>query len=441
MDTRAILGLNSRNHLYTSKYNSKEGKRIANSKLETKKVLKLAGLRVPKTYGIVETLEQVEQFDFFSLPVTGFVIKPNNGLGGEGILVIDGPGTYAGEWVTSDFEIVTTDDLKLHVSDILQGRYSMDDLPDIAYIEELVRVDPAFLKYSYHGTPDIRIIVFNGVPVMAMLRLPTEESGGRANLFQGAVAVGIDIATGVTTYAIHHSKQITFLPGTRRRLRHIEIPQWDEILRIAVECQRVVKLGYLGVDIVLQPKNVEDKKLNKDKKISVPMVLELNAQPGLKIQLANMSGLWDRLRRVEGLQINNVKQGIRVGRALFIDPVLAEKGLGRKTIGVFEEIEIMSFQGERVKVKVKVDTGADSSSIDRDLADELGLLHPANLLYENYFKSALGRRKRQVVQGTFYLAGRKVATRLSVTRRTKMKYKMLIGRRDLGGYAVSPEVK
>lgn len=440
MRSDAILGLNSRNHLYTSVYNSKKGKRIADSKLETKKVLSVAKIRVPETYGVIKNWEELEQFDFMSLPEIGFVIKPNNGLGGEGIVVVNGIGSYAGEFQTSEGQVLSISDLKLQIGDILQGRYSMDDLPDIAYIEELVRVHPVFEKYAYHGTPDIRIVVFNRVPVMAMLRLPTEESGGRANLYQGAVAVGIDIATGMTTYAIHHAKPVKLLPGTRRKLRHIEIPQWREVLELAGRAQEVVGLGYVGVDIVLQPKEVlSGEKKGKGELDATPMILEVNAQPGLKIQLANKAGLRERLRRVEGLSISGVRRGIRVGMALFTDPELADSGLGRKTIGVNEEIDVVSYLGDRIKVKAKIDTGADSSSIDRALAEELGLLHKTNLLYENYFRSALGRRKRQVVESTFYLAGRKLKTRLSVTDRSKLRYKMLIGKRDLKGYMIVPE--
>ncbi len=429
-----VLGLNSRNHLYTSRYNTKRGKKIANSKLLTKRVLKEAGIRVPKTYGVVRDREELEKLDFLGLPRNGFVIKPNNGLGGQGILIIDGVGKYAGEWLDSDGNVLTTADLKLHIGDILQGRYSMDDLADRAYIEELIRIHPVFKKYAYHGTPDMRVIVFNRVPVMAMLRLPTEESGGKANLYQGAVAVGIDIATGVTTYAIHHSKPITFLPGTRRKVRHLQIPSWDEVLETAVKVQEAVPLGYVGVDLVLQPRFNRRGELVGEQ----PMVLEINAQPGLKIQLANMAGLWERLQRVEGLKITSVKQGVRVGRALFADPKLMEKGLGRKTIGVVEEVEIVNDKGEKVKLKAKIDTGADSSSIDRKLAEELGLLKRSNILYENYFRSALGRRKRLVVQGTFYLAGRKIKTLFSVTDRSRLRYKMLVGRRDLKGFMIVP---
>ena len=84
MKLHDFLGLNSRNHLYTSRFNTKSGKHIANSKLLTKETLHKANVRVPKTYVRISTLEQLENFDFLTLP-PDFVLKPNNGLGGEGI--------------------------------------------------------------------------------------------------------------------------------------------------------------------------------------------------------------------------------------------------------------------------------------------------------------------------------------------------------------------
>ncbi|MFH1244069.1 MAG: sugar-transfer associated ATP-grasp domain-containing protein, partial [bacterium] len=334
-----------------------------------------------------------------------------------------------GEWRDSQGKTWGSEDLRLHMADILAGRYSMDDMPDIAYIEERVRVHPVFAKYSYHGTPDIRVIVYNRVPVMSYVRLPTEESGGRANLFQGAAATGIDIATGITTYGIHHAKPIEFFPGTRRKLGNIQIPQWEEILNTAVEASEAIGLGYMAVDIVLQP--------DKDK--AVPMILEVNAQPGLKIQIANRAGLRERLARVKGLKIVSAKHGIRVGQALFADPQLAERGMGRKTIGGIEEVEVVGLNGKRKNVRAKVDTGADGSSIDRVLAEELGLLESENILYHDYFRNALGRKKREIVGVTFIMAGRKIKTQISIADRSRLRTKMIVGRRDLKQFAVVVE--
>src|SRR4030067_3528112 len=183
-----------------------------------------------------------------------------------------------GYWITTQKNKIGVNEMKLHTMDILEGAYSLGNYPDVAFIQEFVGRHKAFRKYAYRGTPDIRIIVFNRVPVMAMLRLPTKESGGRANMYQGAVAVGIDMATGITTKAYLHGEFISHKPGTLRKLRGIKIPDWTRILEMAVEASMASGMGYLGVDIVLHPSKG-------------PMVLALNAQPGLKIQLANMAGL------------------------------------------------------------------------------------------------------------------------------------------------------
>ena len=441
MKMSGVLGLNSRNHLYTSKYNNRKGKGIANSKLETKKVLSKVGVRVPKIYAVIRSQEEYEEFDPMDLP-EDFVIKPDNGLGGEGIVVVEKRGKYAGEWVTSQGETKNVEDIKLHIADILAGQYSMDDLPDVAYIEERVKVHPIFRRYSYHGTPDVRVIVFNKVPVMSYVRLPTEESGGRANLFQGAAAVGIDMVTGITTYGVYHAKPTDFFPGSRRKLAGIQIPRWEEILATAIACSEATKLGFMAADIVLQPTYVTPKNGEPgDKKevVTVPMVLELNAQPGLKIQIANRAGLRDRMERVKGLKIKDGKHGIRVAKALFADPKLLDKGWGRKTVSAVEEVTILGLNGERRKIMAKIDTGADSSSLDRDLARELGLLDMDNHLYVTHFESALGKHNRSVVGIRYLLAKRKIQSRVSIANRSKVKYKMLIGKRDLKDFAVVVE--
>lgn len=446
MRIRDVLGLNSRNHLYTSRYNTRGGKTIANNKLLTKETLERAKVRVPKTYVKIAGSESLEKFDFLTLP-EDFVVKPNNGLGGEGIVVIEKRGVYAGEWVDSQGETWTIADLKMHVGDILSGRYSMDDQPDMAYIEERVRVHPVFEKYSYHGTPDIRVVVFNQIPIMSYVRLPTEESGGRANLFQGAAAAGIDIATGITTYGVHHGKPVDVFPGTRRKLAGILIPQWEEILETAIAASKAIGLGYMAADIVLQSdaRGVTGNDSHKREMLggkvtegaAVPMILEVNAQPGLKIQIANRAGLRDRLSRVQGLKIVSPKHGIRVGQALFADPKLQEKGLGRKVIGRYEAVEIHGLNGEKLTIEAKIDTGADFSSLDVITAGELGLLEEDNVLGTHIIRNSVGRRKRKTVGITFVLAGRKIKSRVTIADRSRLSHKMLIGRYDLQSFLVA----
>lgn len=426
-----VLGMNARNHEYLASYNPKEGKKIAYSKLLTKSTLRKHKLPVPRLFRVFRKDEDTEKYDFTRLPES-FVVKPNKGLGGEGIIVIERGGTYAGEWLTTQGQTITTQDLKLHIADILEGRFSIDDAPDYAFIEERVRIHPVFEKYAYHGTPDIRVIVFNKVPVMAMLRIPTKESGGRANLHQGAVGAGIDIAFGVTTYAIKYSKEVIFIPDTRRRIRGIQIPEWDQILELAIKCQEVSKLGYLGADIVLQPSiKTPGKTLLK--------VLELNAQPGLKIQLCNKAGLKRRLERVEGLEVDSIEKGIKISKALFGNKSLEHLAKKVKSVDVFENVDIIDQLGERILVKAKLDTGAFRTSIDEALAEKLGLLRNDNILYEKFYRSSLGRQQRPIIEIEFMLAGRKIKTTANVVDRSHLKRPMLIGRRDLKSFVIKPK--
>ena len=424
MKLSSILGLNARTQLFSYRYNTLRGKKIADSKLQTAKILKEAGIPHPVIYKKFHKLSDINEFDWNTLP-DSFALKPSRGLGGEGIIVVKKRAGDGSSWITTQRVRVTIDDLKLQALDILEGAYSMGNEPDVAFVQEYVGRHKAFRRYAYRGTPDIRIIVFNKVPIMAMLRLPTKESGGRANLHQGAIGVGVDIATGITTKAIWHGNLIKFKPGTERKLNGIKIPDWTKVLETAVRAQMASGLGYLGVDIVLHPEKG-------------PMVLELNAQPGLQIQLANMAGLKKRIERVEDLEVRDAEHGVRIAKALFAerfsDRVKAEEGI--KTVSVWETIKIVSAKGEKVEVKAKIDTGAWKTSIDETLARNLGILGKSNVLWTQLYKSGLGQEKRKVISLTFYLAGRRINTLANVAHREHLRSPVIIGRRDLVGFLV-----
>lgn len=427
MQLTDMLGMNARNFRYTSVYNGAKAKAIANSKLLTKQLLKTSKLPAPKLYQAFTQGAEIDAFNFSKLP-DSFVVKPNKGLGGEGIIVIEKK-IGKKKWLDTQGQVITDEDIALHIEDILEGRFSPQDLPDIAFIEERIRIHPLFAKYAYHGTPDIRLIVFNRVPVMAMLRLPTRESGGRANLFQGAVAAGIDMRTGTTTHAILHGKEIVFTPDTKKRIRGLVIPEWDEVMKLAIRCQEVTGLGYLGADIVLQPSI-------KNPGQTLPKVLELNAQPGLKIQLANKVGLQRRLERVEGVKVVSPEHGIRIAKELFSSKAAQQLGKSVKPVGVFEPVKIIDAQGKKQTIKAKLDTGAFRSSIDRKLAQDLGLLTPDNVIMRQTYSSALGTSEREVIGITLYLSGRKIQTTASVADRSARRTLVLVGRRDLKGFSI-----
>ena len=82
---------------------------------------------------------------------------------------------------------------------------------------------------------------------------------------------------------VHHSILIDRHPDTQVPIAGIRIPFWENILETAAKTFDVFKLGYIGIDFVID-------------QILGPLILELNARPGLSIQLANREGLLPRLR-------------------------------------------------------------------------------------------------------------------------------------------------
>lgn len=423
-----ILGLNARTKLYSYPYNSWSGKKIARSKIQTARVLRTAGIPTPRIIKKFRNLEEIEAFDWAGLHGP-FVIKPSKGLGGEGIIVVKKRlKNQTPTWLTANKRRLQIPDFKLHVLDILEGAYSLGNVPDVAFIQEYVGRHKGLSKYSFRGTPDIRVIVFNKVPVMAMLRLPTEDSGGRSNLHQGAIGCGIDMATGITTRAIWYGEPIKYKPGTKLKLSGIKIPQWSRILQVAIESQIASKLGYLGVDIVLHPEKG-------------PMVMELNSSPGLQIQLANNAGLRKQLDRVEDLDVRSVEHGVNIAKALFITPSVAKyisDQEERNVVSAIEEIKIKGEGGKRKKVIAKIDTGAWRTSVDISLARELGLLKKEHIIKNRVVRSALGKEERPIIVFEYWLKGLKITTAAGVTDRKAMKRKVIIGRKDLGRFLVKP---
>ena len=87
--------------------------------------------------------------------------------------------------------------MRYHLSTVISGLYSLGGQEDSVIRRAVVlSAIPAIMNLAIEGTPDIRVILYRGVPAMAMIRLPTTKSGGRANLHQGAVAAAIDLVDG-----------------------------------------------------------------------------------------------------------------------------------------------------------------------------------------------------------------------------------------------------
>lgn len=280
-----VLGINQRNADFVLKYNKRKRLPLVDNKLQTKQLALEAGIAVPPLFALIESEHQLKKIDNILSPFSSFVIKPAHGAGGDGILVIKGH-IFGNRYQEMNGNLLSKDDIQYHLSCLLSGAYSLSGHPDKAIIEHRVIVDPVFSKISYEGIPDIRVITLLGYPAMAMVRLPTRHSHGKANLHQGAIGVGVDLATGETLGGVFHNDAVDFHPDTLESIVGLQVPYWEKILTISASFYEITGLGYLGVDIVL----------DKD---HGPLVLELNARPGLNIQIANREGGLYRYRCIE----------------------------------------------------------------------------------------------------------------------------------------------
>lgn len=477
--SRQVLGMNARNMLFVRPYNPKEARKVADDKLLCKKILKKADIPVPSLIGKIRNIQELTDFDWKNLP-NSFVLKPNKGLGGEGIIVVYGRNKKSGNWVKADRQEITVAELEVHIRNIFEGNYSLSGQSDTAFFEERVKLSRIFKPYSYRGIPDIRIIVFNKMPIMAMLRLPTEQSRGKANLHLGGICLGIDISTGVTTHAISRNLstqqdyRLENLPGTRIPLAGIRIPYWQEAMEIAVTCQEVSGLGFLGVDIMI----------DRDKG---PVVAEINARPGLSIQNANRAPLRERLERVSGLKFKSIKKSIRLAQDLFGGEIEeeVEETTGKRVVGIFKKIIIEGPRGKRI-VDAKLDTGAYYTSIDEELATELGYgevirafkeyfphshgslmfpgkdidyqlqetrkirdLHINEIIQKStgllknirLVSSSNGISIRPVIETNIILDRSSISTKATIVRRKHLRFPVIIGRKSLKSFIIDVSKK
>jgi alpha-L-glutamate ligase-like protein len=274
-----IMGINARNRDYIFEQNRRRNYPLVDDKLLTKKLAIEAGIQVPELYGVLEFFNDSSRVAEIATPHTDFVIKPCRGSGGDGITIVKD--VIDGSFVKASGDIISAGDMQYYITNILGGMYSMNGSSDKVILEYVVQFDPIFNEITYQGVPDIRIIVYKGIPIMAMLRLPTRKSDGKANLHKGGIGVGIRMHDGVTMYGVQSNRFINEHPETRKKLAGRQIPRWEFLLEMASKFYDITGLGYVGVDIVLD-------------KHKGPMVLEANARPGIAIQIANRCGLKER---------------------------------------------------------------------------------------------------------------------------------------------------
>ena len=291
LEELGILGINNRVGRYILRHNKRSNYPLVDDKVLTAQRAETWGIAMPQNYMIIENYGSLKNFHLKIQNYESFVIKPANGSQGNGIIVIKEIIKEERNGITrilcrrSNDKLMDIEEVKHHISGILSGLYSLKGHSVTAIIQAKIDKHSVFDNYSYGGIPDIRVIVFEGYPVMSMVRLPTKSSDGRANLHQGAIGAGINLSDGSTNNAVIKNQVVDIHPDTGHKLVGLKIPFWRESLELAAQCYDMVELGYLGADIVLTPDQG-------------PILLELNARPGLGIQIANLAGLVPRLEKI-----------------------------------------------------------------------------------------------------------------------------------------------
>jgi alpha-L-glutamate ligase-like protein len=281
---RGVLGINERNAAFVLPTNPRRNYPRVDDKILTKQLAAAAGIPVPPLLAVLSFEHELRHLDARLAGLEEFVLKPAHGAQGNGIVVI--VGVDGGRFRRSSGRTVGVAQLRQHVSSVIAGVFSLSGDLDRCLVEARVVTDPRFEPISRFGIPDIRVIVYRGVPAIAMCRLPTAASDGRANLHQGAIAVGLDIATGRAIAAAFRNRPIADHVDTHARIIGFQVPYWTNVLGLAARAADVSGLGYVGVDIVIDATRG-------------PLLLELNARPGLAIQIANREGLLPRLRAID----------------------------------------------------------------------------------------------------------------------------------------------
>lgn len=271
-----ILGINMRNALI-AKYNPRSAIERARDKVAAKVALESAGIACTGTIAVIDDHQKLMAFKPTRDMPDAWAIKPARGSQGDGILLA--VRREGDTWFKGSGSPLTEDDVMHHIQKVVDGGFSGDSASeDAALIEPLIIADPALADLVPEGLPDLRVICLHDEPLMAMIRLPTIESDGKANLHQRAIGAGVSLETGRITRALVKGEVITHHPDTGIELIGFEVPGWDRVLELASKCGPAIGLGYSGSDIVLD-------------KNDGPLIIEVNAHPGIEIQNINQLGL------------------------------------------------------------------------------------------------------------------------------------------------------
>lgn len=131
--------------------------------------------------------------------------------------------------------------------------------------------------------------------------------------------------------------------------------------------------------------------------------------------------LWKRSKK-EAMKVRNLYKNTKA-------IILCMKE--RPIVGLIEPIQI-----QQTTVSAKIDTGADTSSIDIGLAAKLQL---GPVIQRMRIKSSHGKTRRAVISIEFTLAGAPINGLFNLSDRHRLKHKVLIGKNILKqGFIIDP---
>ena len=113
-----ILGMNRRNVGFIGKYNPRRNYRLVDDKLLTKEAAIKNNIPVPELYAVIAAQHQIAAATAALAAHEAFVIKPVQGSGGKGILVIIG--REGDQFRKSSGTLISAEEVRRHLARVGQ---------------------------------------------------------------------------------------------------------------------------------------------------------------------------------------------------------------------------------------------------------------------------------------------------------------------------------
>ncbi len=292
MDSRStsdadVVGMNRRNLEFVYPLNKRKYFPWVDDKARAKRWMAEAGIPTPVSIAELKGVAAIDRLMPTLLERDAFVAKPANGRAGGGVLVAmrrkSGERANTAPWSKPSGSALWEHDVRSHIAELIFGVHSGGRTGDTALIEEKVCQHPFLDEIYAQGVADVRIVMCQQKALLAMLRIPTSSSEGRANLHRGALGVPLDLETGRMGLALHGSHRQPTHPDSNAIIAGKSLPHWQQIRDIAQTAAATVPLGFVGIDLAIDAQQG-------------PLVFELNARPGLQIQVVNRMPLMQAMR-------------------------------------------------------------------------------------------------------------------------------------------------